>query len=240
MMKLKLLHAADLHLDSPFSGLDSRTAELRRNELRDAFSSMMNYARRADTDLILLAGDLFDGDRVTRDTVKLLTKEFENYGKPVFITPGNHDPAAPGSVWRRVTFPENVHIFTDPTVEAVDLMDADGEDTGVTVYGFAFSGPDLDTVPFDGLSADDPERINLLVCHGDMSSPASSDCPVTAEQIRAFGADYTALGHLHNPPAPGPECREGAERRVGCGNRKEAGRALRRHPPPHPLLQAQI
>ena len=60
-MKLKLLHAADIHLDSPFSGLDSRSAEARRNELRSAFTSMMTYARKADTDLVLLSGDLFPG-----------------------------------------------------------------------------------------------------------------------------------------------------------------------------------
>lgn len=206
-MKLKLLHAADIHLDSPFSGLDSRSAEARRNELRSAFTSMMTYARKADTDLVLLSGDLFDGDLVTRETVALLARECENYGRPVFIAPGNHDPASPNSVWRRVSFPENVHVFTSASLDAVDLCDADGRDTGVTVYGYAFTGPDLDTVPIEGTAVDDPARINLLVCHADMTDPHSSDCPVTAAHLDAFGADYAALGHIHNPPAPGPACR---------------------------------
>ena len=206
-MKLKLLHAADIHLDSPFSGLDSRSAEARRNELRSAFTSMMTYARKADTDLVLLSGDLFDGDLVTRETVALLARECENYGRPVFIAPGNHDPASPNSVWRRVSFPENVHVFTSTALDAVDLCDADGRDTGVTVYGYAFTGPDLDTVPIEGTAVDDPGRINLLVCHADMLGLKSSDCPVTAAHLDAFGADYAALGHIHNPPAPGPGCR---------------------------------
>ncbi len=206
-MKLKLLHAADIHLDSPFSGLDSRSAEARRNELRSAFTSMMTYARKADTDLVLLSGDLFDGDLVTRETVALLARECENYGRPVFIAPGNHDPASPNSVWRRVSFPENVHVFTSTVLDAVDLCDADGRDTGVTVYGYAFTGPDLDTVPIEGTAVDDPGRINLLVCHADMLGLKSSDCPLTAAHLDAFGADYAALGHIHNPPAPGPGCR---------------------------------
>lgn len=206
-MKLKLLHAADIHLDSPFSGLDSRSAEARRNELRSAFSAMMDYAAKADADLVLLAGDLFDGDLVTRETVALLSREFEAYGRPVFIAPGNHDPASPNSVWRRVSFPENVHIFTSTSVDAVDLCDPDGHDTGVTVYGWAFTGPDLDEVPIEGIEVDDPGRINLLVCHADMLGLKSSDCPLTAAHLDAFGADYAALGHIHNPPAPGPGCR---------------------------------
>ena len=40
-----------------------------------------------------------------------------------------------------------------------------------------------------------------------MTDPHSSDCPLTAAHLDAFGADYTALGHIHNPPAPGPGCR---------------------------------
>jgi DNA repair exonuclease SbcCD nuclease subunit len=168
---------------------------------------MMTYAAKADTDLVLLSGDLFDGDLVTRETVALLARECENYGRPVFIAPGNHDPASPNSVWRRVTFPDNVHIFTSASLDAVDLCDANGQDTGVTVYGWAFTGPDLDEVPLDGTAVDDPARINLLVCHADMTDPHSSDCPLTAAHLDAFGADYAALGHIHNPPAPGPACR---------------------------------
>ena len=40
-----------------------------------------------------------------------------------------------------------------------------------------------------------------------MSDAQSSACPVTASHLLAFGADYTALGHIHNPPIPGPDNR---------------------------------
>ncbi len=204
---IRIFHTADVHLESPFSGLNPRSAELRRNELRQTFMSMMTAAKRADTDLMLIAGDLFDADCVSRDTVRMLCREFETYGRPVFIAPGNHDPASPTSVWNRVTFPDNVHVFTSVEPEGIDLSDSEGRDTGVTVYGFAFTAPDLETVPIAGWTADDPERINLLVCHCDMPGPKSTDCPVTPAHLAAFGADYAALGHLHNPPAPGPNNR---------------------------------
>ena len=204
---IKVFHTADVHLDSPFSGLDPRSAELRRNELRQTFMSMMSYAKRAEADLILIAGDLFDGASVSRDTVRMLCREFETFGRPVFIAPGNHDPASPGSVWRKVTFPENVHVFASSEPEGIDLADGEGGDTGVTIYGFGFTGPELTSVPIAGWTADDPGRINLLLCHCDMTSQKSRDCPVTPAHLTAFGADYAALGHIHNPPAPGPDNR---------------------------------
>ncbi|MGN1346595.1 MAG: exonuclease SbcCD subunit D [Eubacteriales bacterium] len=203
---IKILHTGDVHLDSAFSGLDSRHAEIRRNELRAAFTSMMTYARTNGVDLVLIAGDLFDGDFITRETVALLSREFERFEKPVFITPGNHDCAGAGSVWTRSLFPENVHVFTESRLSFVDLPDLP-----VTVYGFAFTEPSLTTVPIAGHTVDDPSRVNLLVCHCDMpgakSGGTSKDCPVTAEHLDAFGADYAALGHIHNPPAPGHDGR---------------------------------
>ncbi|MBQ4354702.1 MAG: DNA repair exonuclease [Clostridia bacterium] len=199
---IKILHTGDIHLDSPFSGLDARHSSQRRNELRAAFTSMMTYAKMTGADIMLIAGDLFDGDMVTRETVAMLCREFETFGKPVFIAPGNHDPASPKSIWTKNPFPENVHVFTEEKLTSVDL-----DELGVTVYGFGFASAALDHVPTDGHTVSDPARINLLVCHGDMTDAQSSDCPVTASHLLAFGADYTALGHIHNPPAPGPDNR---------------------------------
>ena len=91
------MHTGDIHLDSAFSRLDSRHAEIRRNELRAAFTSMMLSAKMNGADLMLISGDLFDSEFVTRETAALLCREFANFGKPVFIAPGNHDPALPKS-----------------------------------------------------------------------------------------------------------------------------------------------
>ncbi len=157
----------------------------------------------AGVDLLLLAGDLFDGATVTRDTVRLLIRELETFGRPVFISPGNHDPASPNSVWKRVSFPANVHIFDSEELSAVDLAEPDDKNPGVTVYGWAFTAPDLETVTLAGRTVANPSRINLLCCHCDMTSPRSPDCPVLPAHLEAFGADYAALGHIHNPPPPG-------------------------------------
>ncbi len=201
---IKLLHTGDVHLDSAFAGLDTRHAEIRRNELRAAFTSMMTYARANAVDAVLIAGDLFDGDLVTRETLALLLREFTRFEGPVYIAPGNHDPASSGSIWTRTKFPENVHIFRSNTLEVVDHPTLP-----LTFYGYAFTENDLVTVPIENLSVSDLSRVNVLVGHCDMLGMKKhiKDCPMTAAHLDAFGADYAALGHIHNPPTPGHDGR---------------------------------
>lgn len=197
---LRILHTGDIHLDSAFSGLDSRHAEIRREELRAAFTSMMSYARQNGVDLLLIAGDLFDGASITRETLALLIREFERFENPVFIAPGNHDPARPDSIWAknrsRDLFPPNVHVFRDSVLSSVDL---DIRGIPVTVHGFGFTESSLETVPIEGTAVADPSRVNLLVCHCDITGTPGY-CPVTPAHLEEFGADYAALGHIHNPP----------------------------------------
>jgi len=204
---IRLLHTGDVHLDSPFSGLGSRHAGIRRGELRGTFSSILTYARTNDVDLLLIAGDLFDGAYITHETLSLLLRELERFEKPVFIAPGNHDPASSGSLWgknrSRDLFPPNVHIFRDSALSSVDL---DIRGTPVTVHGFGFTESSMENVPLEGKTVADPARINLLVAHADMTG-SPYHCPLTAAHLDAFGADYAALGHIHNPPPPGHDNR---------------------------------
>ncbi|MBE6599073.1 MAG: DNA repair exonuclease [Ruminococcaceae bacterium] len=199
---LKILHTGDIHLDCPFSSLNTKQAEIRRNELRSAFTSMMTYARMNQVDLVLIAGDLFDNRYATRETIALIKSEFEKMSCPIVITPGNHDYAGEKSIWRKNVFPKNVHVFADPVLSSVTF-----DEINTTVYGYGFDSPDMITAPFDGKQAEDPSRINILCAHCDMVSGNSTDCPVTRQQIERFGCDYAALGHIHNPPAVGRDNR---------------------------------
>ncbi|MBQ8402454.1 MAG: DNA repair exonuclease [Clostridia bacterium] len=195
---LKVLHTGDLHLDTAFASLDERRAQIRKNEMRAAFTSMMTYARMNGIDAVLMAGDIFDSHCVTRETVQLMIQEFEKFDGIICIASGNHDYADTGSVWRNTDFPDNVHLFLDPVLESVSFPEKN-----LTVWGYGFSSPDLTGCPFAGRQAEDPEQINLLVCHCDMTDRRGTDAPVTVADLRSFGADYTAMGHLHNPPQAG-------------------------------------
>lgn len=194
---LKLLHTGDVHLDSPFSGLDPVTAEVRRNEMRAAFTSLFHFAKVEKVDMILITGDLFDSDFVTRETLALISREAAGAGCPIVISPGNHDSVSVSGVWRRGVFPENVYIFTEESLDYFDFPEL-----GARVWGWAFNSKIMETCPLDGKSVRDGEgsaEYNILCAHGDLTSASSTSCPMKLSQIEAFGADYAALGHIHNP-----------------------------------------
>jgi len=191
---VKVFHCADIHLDSPFSLFSPREAEKRRTELRAAFTSALMYAREKKADIFIISGDLFDGEYVTRDTRELLVREFSKCGDmKIFIAPGNHDHLGVGSPYETTEFPENVHIFGGER-ECVHL-----DDLGVDIYGFGYTSKQYISSPVAGWNICDKERINILVCHGDMYGISDSTGPISKKDIETSGFDYIALGHIHKP-----------------------------------------
>ncbi|MBR6676090.1 MAG: DNA repair exonuclease [Clostridia bacterium] len=213
---MRILHTGDIHLDSPFAGLDISCAQKRRRELRETFSRMMRYAREERVDMVLIAGDLFDGAFVTRETVILLLREFASLECPVIIAPGNHDPYEKGGIWEKTVFPKNVHIFKENTLTKIDF-----DDLGCTVYGYGFTDTYENECPVKG-TVEDNGRINILVAHGDVMSPISSYAPLPVSVLKAFGADYVALGHIHNTDAAN-EALEGIGAYCGCPEGRDFG-----------------
>lgn len=191
---IKILHIADLHLDSPFSLCNERDSEARRNELRMALLEVLAFANKEGVRYVLVAGDLFDDRFTSGETVRLVLGAFAALPDIRFIlAPGNHDPYTDGSPYALSDFPENVRIFRSKELRCFSF-----EDDGVDIYGYAFEGPSLTGCPFTGRHPERKDRLNLLVAHGDTSSAISRYCPITRSDIEQFGADYTALGHIHN------------------------------------------
>ena len=190
---LKILHVADLHLDTVFSLEDLQTAELRRNELRAAFVNLMMFARSKEVDILLISGDLFDRVRPSRETEEVVLREFAASPRlQIFLSPGNHDPYTAESPYARLQFSPNVHIFTDEKLASFDLPEMN-----VTVWGYAFNAARLPYNPFATPPRLDDGRINILVGHADVGKSASDDCPVPLSEIARSGFDYLALGHIH-------------------------------------------
>lgn len=200
---IRILHLADLHLDSPFSLRSPREAERRRTELRSDLSSIMMYIRAQKVDVCLIAGDLFDSESVTGETRALLEREFSSCPScRFFISPGNHDPLTAGSPYTVMHLPENVHVFS-PQKSRVCL-----DDLGADVYGFAFDGKNDRGNPLKGYPPLDKTRINLLCCHGDLDGGAESPYGAfTRADIASSGFDYVALGHIHK--GTGLQCENG-------------------------------
>lgn len=186
---VKILHAADFHFDSAFASLGEAKAALRRREQRGQLERIAALAR--DADIVLLSGDLFDSSRAYSETVDALRSFFEEIKVPVFIAPGNHDFYAPMSPYAHISFPENVHIFTDTAPRPVELPAL-----GCVVWGSAFLS-ERQAPPLRGFSVQDGEAINIMVCHGDTEMPDSRYGSISGEDIERSGLDYLALGHIH-------------------------------------------
>ena len=190
---IKFLHCADLHLDSPLSALDLQKAEVRRNEMRASFTSITLYAATNKLDFLLISGDLFNSDYVTKDTVALITSEFAKIPDcKVIIAPGNHDPYTKQSCYRRAEFPNNVYIFDSNELSCFDFPDKN-----TTVYGWALTVPNLDFCPAEHFKPENPDRINILAVHADYGVSQSAYCPFPERVAAECGVDYIALGHIH-------------------------------------------
>lgn len=186
---IKFLHSADLHLDSPFRCLPPEQAALRRREQLGLLRDLVDLANDTSCDLVLLSGDLLDSEAARPDTADALRRSLAVCRAPVFIAPGNHDYFAPGSPYAAAGWPDNVHIFTRETPEAVTLPDL-----GVRVWGAAFTAPEAPApAPFQ---APDDGLLHVMVLHGDTGNGPYR--LLTPDWIVGTGLDYLALGHIHS------------------------------------------
>ncbi len=205
-MAFRYLHAADLHLDTPFDGLSVTDPKLKERLVEAslvALDKLVDTAIRESVSFVVLAGDIYDGaDRGIRAQVRTLqaTRKLDQEGIWTFIVHGNHDPVAsgPASGWTAVRqWPPRVHIFSADRVEVRELVASDG--TRVTVSGISYPRRDVR----EGLHARFPgpegEGFHLALLHANVGSVAAHQpySPCRLEDLVATRYDAWALGHVH-------------------------------------------
>src|SRR4051812_18096121 len=102
MTHFQFLHAADLHLDTPFSGVhrvDARLAATLRDATTQAFENLVAAALERSVAFVVIAGDVYDGAErgvraqlAFRDGLDRLARA----GIQSFVVHGNHDPVEEG------------------------------------------------------------------------------------------------------------------------------------------------
>ena len=186
-MELKIIHTADIHFDTAFSGLaETNKAAVRRQDLRKTFSSIIELSKTAD--MLFISGDLFDGKMVSRTTLDFLKREFEKIPHTrVFISAGNHDCYDENSVYHTFDFGDNVHVFKT-TPERIETEFAD-------IYGVSFQKANDERVLLPEFTVVNPDKINLLVLHGNLAGEGYN--PIKLSDLERCGMDYVALGHIH-------------------------------------------
>ena len=188
---LRILHAADFHLDSPFAGLTPEQAQRRRGEQRALLDDLAALARAEQVQLVLLPGDLLDGDRLYRETAQALLRALGSIPCPVVLAPGNHDFFSPQRVYAALDWPENVHVFTSGALERLDLPELN-----CAVWGRAFTAPREEASPLSGFTAPRDGLLHLGCLHGDAMG-GTGYAPISPGDIAQSGLAYLALGHIH-------------------------------------------
>lgn len=199
-MTIRFIHAADLHLGSPFkgfSGLSPAMLKAVRESTYTAFSRLVRHAVETRPDFLLIAGDVYDGeDRSLKaqEAFRQGMAELEEAGVPVFVSHGNHDHLA-GS-WVRFSLPGNVRVF-GPDVGTHSL---DVRGRKVKIHGFSYPErhvPDPVIGKYPEAAADGAVHIGML--HGSVRGDEAHDvyAPFTTGELLAKGYDYWALGHIH-------------------------------------------
>ena len=194
---LQFLHAADFHLDTPFGAPPAAQAAARRRERRETLFRLADYVNTHHIPLVLLAGDLFDSAGAYRDTGEALAQALGKMEARVFIAPGNHDWYGPGSPWQTVSWPENVHVFREAAMTAVEVPE-----WNAVIHGAAFTSPEQPESLLAGFTAPADGKLHLGVLHGEADPAQSRYDPIRSREIRESGLHYLALGHIHKRTEP--------------------------------------
>ena len=187
---VRLLHTSDVHL-----GWDSNPVLVARS-----FTAVANTAHSLGADLVLIAGDLFDHSRVTKQTIEFCLSELNRMGRPVVLLPGNHDCLDAGSIYDKVDIQAecpNVRLLRGEAGEFLRLPDL-----GLSFWGKAM----VEHHPGFRPLADVPQRLNgdwfVGLGHGHYEprgTASGRSSPNYPTEIAAAPCDYIALGHWHIP-----------------------------------------
>ncbi|GGG14860.1 metallophosphoesterase family protein [Paenibacillus abyssi] len=199
----RFIHAADLHLDSPFRGLaevpDKVGLHLRESTFA-ALRRLTDVAIERQVDFIVLAGDLYDAaDRSLRAQLALQREwsKLQSHGIQVFAIHGNHDPLSGSKA--KLDIPDSVTVFGAEASEGRPAYRRDGE-LAAYIYGISYGTRAVT----DNLAAryvrrpDGPFHIALL--HANVDGDPSHDpySPCRLDELTGAGFDYWALGHIHD------------------------------------------
>jgi UDP-2,3-diacylglucosamine pyrophosphatase LpxH len=197
-LRFRFIHAADLHLGSPFRGLatkDATVAQRFAEAIRTAFSNLVDQAIELSVDFVVIAGDVYDGEWRDNAIGLFFNRQIarlDRAGIPVFVLKGNHD--ADSVVTKSVTLPASVKQFAtrSPSTERLDALK-------VALHGQGFT----DRATTDNLALGYPPPVpgwfNIGVLHTSLTGrpPHANYSPCSAQELIGRGYDYWALGHVH-------------------------------------------
>ena len=201
-MRFRFVHAADLHLDTPFVGLellDATLAQRLRDASLDALDRIVTKAIEVDAAFVVFAGDLYDGvERGIRAQLhfRAALVRLADQGIQSFVAHGNHDPE--GGRWTAVrAWPERVTVFASGAPQSVAVV-RDGVALA-TVHGVSYGAKaerENLALRFARPAGGGP-HVAVLHCSVDRAPGHENYSPCNLDDLRSRGMTYWALGHVH-------------------------------------------
>lgn len=204
---MRILHTSDIHLDSPLtSRLSQDKIRERRSELLSGFGRMVSEAEAMGAPAMIIAGDLFDSERVSRRAMDTALDIIESKPDMVFFyLQGNHEGDALSLSGRAI--PGNLKTFgRDWTYYNA------GE---LTVVGRS----EIREGMFESLDLD-PGHKNVVILHGELREKTAYPESIGITEAAGKNIDYMALGHYHSYSAKAIDDRGVA---VYCGTPEGRG-----------------
>src|SRR5574341_98982 len=202
MIKIKFIHTADLHLDTPFKGLSSWNSDLAsklKNATFKSFKRIIDLCIQEKVDFLIISGDIFDSENKSLAAqIKFVSelKRLSEKGIPTYFICGNHDPL---SSWLdELQLPENVFRFNSSDVENVTYQ-KDNRPIA-DIYGISFQNRIVNINLANNYQLkSNPSPISIAILHGTIgaSGPHENYAPFKVEDVVNKGFDYWALGHIH-------------------------------------------
>ncbi|SEF97702.1 metallophosphoesterase family protein [Lachnospira multipara] len=193
---MKILHCADLHLDSRLeTNLKAEKAKKRRNEILNKFAELVEYANENEIMHIIIAGDLFDRDNVSTKVQNVVIGNITKYPNIQFYyLRGNHD--SNNFITSLDVVPENLHMFEDEW-KTYYIESETSSNFKVAVTGVELTFDNNNKIySFLHLNSDE---FNIVVLHGQENEHKSKDRAevISRSDLRNKNIDYLALGHVH-------------------------------------------
>ena len=197
-MPFRFVHTADLHLDSPLKSLalrDSELADAVGTASREALAGIVRTCLDERVDALMIAGDLFDGERNTAQTANFLQGELRKLseaGIETFIVRGNHDAGT--AFGRGVDLPDGVHVFDGRGTPAVSARNAN-----VSVHGVSFRAAHAPKSLLPTYARPEGDGFHVGLMHTSLAGAEGHDsyAPCRLADLVEHGFQYWGLGHVH-------------------------------------------